>query len=127
MKRTIFERYGGFSKISRLVMSFYDKILDSPTTSPYFANTDMRRLIDHQTRFMATIMGGPASYTNDQLERLHSHLKITNEAFLEAVNLLVETLEDYDFEDNDILLVKDEMMSRKNFIVASLSTPQEPA
>jgi hemoglobin len=127
MKRTIFERYGGFAKISRVVMSFYDKILDSPITSPYFSNTDMRRLIDHQTRFMATIMGGPASYTNDQLERLHAHLKINNEAFLEAVNLLVETLEDYDFEDEDILFVKDDMMSRKNFIVASISAQQEPS
>jgi hemoglobin len=126
MKRTIFERYGGFAKISRIVMSFYDKILDSSTTSPYFANTDMRRLIDHQTRFIATIMGGPASYTNDQLERLHAHLKITNEAFLEAVNLLVETLEDYDFDDDDILVVKDEMMSRKNFIVASISAAPTP-
>jgi truncated hemoglobin YjbI len=44
MRRTIFERYGGFAKVNRVVTNFYDKILDSPVTSPYFANTDMRGL-----------------------------------------------------------------------------------
>ncbi|MBE0409295.1 MAG: hypothetical protein IBX69_06140 [Anaerolineales bacterium] len=55
MKRSIFERYGGFAKVNRIVSSFYDKVLDSPITSPYFVNIDMRRLIDHQTRFIASL------------------------------------------------------------------------
>ena len=117
MKRSIFERYGGFSKVSRVVMSFYDKILDSPVTSPFFANTDMKRLIDHQTKFFAALMGGPASYTNEHLERVHANLGITEPAFLEALMLMRETLEDFDFEDEDIQTVAAEMMSRKNFIV----------
>lgn len=118
MKRTIFERYGGFSSVSRVVMSFYDRILDSPLTSPYFANTDMKRLIDHQTKFIATVMGGPASYTNDHIERVHTRLGITEPAFLEAITLLRETLEDFNFDEEDIQSVEDEMMSRKHFIVS---------
>lgn len=118
MKRTIFERYGGFAKISRLVMSFYDKVIDSPLTSPYFLNTDMKRLIDHQTKFIASMMGGPASYTNEHLERVHAHLKITEPAFLETIELLKETMEDFDFESEDMQFVEDEMLSRKNFVVA---------
>lgn len=117
MKQTMFERYGGFAKVSRVVMGFYDKILDSPLTGPYFTNTDMKRLIDHQTKFIASMMGGPASYTNDHLERVHAHLGITEPAFLEAVALLAETLEDFDFADEDVRIVKDEVMRRKNFIV----------
>lgn len=116
--RTIFERYGGFAKISRVVMSFYDRILESPVTSPYFEHTDMRRLIDHQTRFVSYVMGGPASYTNDHLERVHARLGITEEAFNEMTALLRETLEDYDFAGDDIDAVMDEISSRKNFIVA---------
>lgn len=117
MKRTIFERYGGFAKVSRVVMSFYDKVLDSPVTSPYFIGVDMRRLIDHQTKFIAYLMGGPASYTNEHLERVHAHLHIEEPAFLEAAALLKETLEDLGFEDEDIQQVKDEFMARKNHIV----------
>lgn len=118
MARTIFERYGGFAKISRIVMSFYDRILDSPVTSAYFEHTDMRRLIDHQTRFVSYLMGGPASYTNDHLERVHSRLGITEDAFNEMALLFRETLEDFDFADEDIDTVMDEFTRRKNFIVA---------
>ncbi len=117
MKHTIFERYGGFAKVSRIVSSFYTKILESPVTAPYFANTNMKRLIDHQTKFIASLMGGPASFTNDYLEKVHAHLNITEEAFGEAAMLLEETLEDFDFEEPDIRQVKQEFMSRKNHIL----------
>jgi hemoglobin len=118
MRRTMFERYGGFAKVNRVVTNFYDKIVESPVTSPYFANTDMRALIEHQTRFIAFVMGGPASFTNDHLERVHARHRISEGAFDEACMLLVETLEDMDFADEDIQIVKDEFVRRKNFIVA---------
>lgn len=98
-------------------MRFYDKMLDSPIITPYFAHTDMKRLIDHQTKFIAAMMGGPASYTNEHLERVHAHLGINEPAFFEAMTLLRETLEDFDFQDEDIQTVVDEMQSRKNYIV----------
>ena len=120
MKSTIFQRYGGFASVSKVVTSFYDKVLDSPIASPYFANTDMRRQIDHQTKFISQIMGGPASYTDEQLERVHSRLGITEIAFMEVIELLRETLEDYDFSEVDIQHVEREMMNRKNFIVARI-------
>ncbi|MEX2426473.1 MAG: group 1 truncated hemoglobin [Thermomicrobiaceae bacterium] len=117
MPRSIFDRYGGFAQVSRVVMAFYDKILDSPVTSPYFQNTNMRRLIDHQSRFVSSVMGGPASFSNDHLERVHARLGITEQAFLEMVDLLRETLEDFDFAEDDIQTVVDDIMSRKNFVV----------
>lgn len=118
MRRTIFERYGGFAQISRVVSSFYNKMLNSPITGPYFTKIDMRRLIDHQTKFIAHVMGGPASYTNDHLERVHRHLGITENAFNESMALLRETLEDHDFEEEDMQNVEDEFRSRKNFVVS---------
>lgn len=118
MRQTIFERCGGFTIVSKVVMSFYDKVLDSPATSPYFSSVDMKRLIDHQTKFFAALMGGPASYTNDHLEKVHVHLGITEAAFMEATLLMKDTLEEFDFQDEDIQLIADEMMGRKNYIVA---------
>ena len=118
MKSTIFERYGGFSSVSRVVMSFYERMLDSPDTAPYFANIDMKRLIDHQTKFIAAMMGGPASYTNEHLERVHANLGITEDAFMESMYMMRETLEDFNFADEDIRAVENEMMDRKNFVVA---------
>jgi hemoglobin len=117
MKRSIFERYGGFANVSRVVTAFYGKVLESPVTSPYFAHADMRRLIDHQTKFIATIMGGPATFTNDQLERAHAGRGISEAAFGETVGLLRETLEEHSFADDDIQTVVDGMLSRKHLIV----------
>ena len=77
----------------------------------------MKLLVDHQTKFIATIMGGPASYTKEHIERVHLHLGITRPAFEEAMELLRETLEDFDFEDEDIDKVADEMDSYRNVIV----------
>jgi len=120
MRQTIFERCGGFSAVSKVVMSFYDKVLDSPATSPYFSGVDMKRLIDHQTKFFAALMGGPASYTNDHLEKVHARLGITEAAFMEALVLMKDTLEEFDFLDDDIHQVTDEMMARKNYIIAKM-------
>ena len=117
MNRTLFERYGGFGQVSRVVSGLYDKIVDSPDLTPYFENVDMRRLIDHQTRFIATLLGGPASYTNEHLERVHRRLGITEDAFVEMIGLLRETLEDFGFEDEDIDTVETKIMSHKVFIV----------
>lgn len=117
MARSMFERYGGFAKISRVVTEFYGRVLASPVMRPYFAGVDMRRLVDHQTKFIAAVMGGPASFSNDTLERVHSHLGITEEAFATMAALLRETLEDFEFDDADVQAVCEDVLSRRNFIV----------
>ncbi len=118
MKTSMFERYGGFAVISRIVSEFYDRLLDSPEVSPYFTNVDMKRLIDHQTKFIAQVMGGPASYSNEALERVHAQYEITESAFAEMATILHETLEDFDVAEDDIAVIDGEIMSRKNFVVA---------
>ncbi|MGD2136880.1 MAG: group 1 truncated hemoglobin [Gammaproteobacteria bacterium] len=117
MAQTIFDRNGGFAKINRVVMSFYDRVLDSPVMSPYFVATDMRRLIDHQTKFIAFLMGGPASFSEEHLAQVHRHLDIDRRAFDEMVSLLSETLEDFDFSDEDIATVEKELERRAPLIV----------
>jgi hemoglobin len=114
---SIFERYGGFAKISRVVSSFYDRVLDSPNLAPYFAGIDMRRQIDHQTKFIASLMGGPASFTPEHLARVHARLHIDDEAFDELILLLRETLEDFDFDESDIATVYGEVTSYRSVIV----------
>ncbi len=102
MPRSIFERMGGFARVRLLVSDFYEKVLDSPILLPYFQEVDMRRLIDHQTRFFAAVMGGPASFTDEQLARSHHRLGIRDEAFDEILILFRETLEDHGVADPDV-------------------------
>ncbi|MBT5523582.1 MAG: group 1 truncated hemoglobin [Rhodospirillaceae bacterium] len=117
MTKSTFERYGGFGSISKVVSSFYDKVLDSPELSKYFENIDMRRQIDHQTKFIASLMGGPASYSNQELERAHARFTITRAEFDEMMELLQETLEDFDLNDEDVNEVVQNFNNRVNFVV----------
>ena len=117
MAVTIFERCGGFATVRKVVSSFYDKLLDSESLSGYFENADMRRLIDHQTKFIASIMGGPAEYSDEVIERVHQPLNITKPHFLEMADLLRETLEDFEVEDGDIQHVYRDILRREGLVV----------
>ncbi len=57
----------------------------------------MERIIDHQTKFIAHVLGGPAEYSGRELAVAHSSLKITGSAFDE-----VAELEDAGMEAEDV-------------------------
>ena len=116
---TLFDKYGGFAAVSKIVMSFYDKVLDSDQVGDYFDDVDMRSLIDHQTKFVASLMGGPASFTDDMLRRVHERLDITNEDFDEVARLLRETLVEFDVEHDDIETIVFAVDSKRPVIVSA--------
>ena len=115
--QSIFERVGGMRTVSRIISSFYDRVLTTPQLIHYFEGVDMRRLIDHQTKFVASVMGGPASFTDEHLARVHKHLGIDDPSFEEVVLILRETMEDHNMNETDIGDVMSQVRSRKQFIV----------
>ena len=116
-QQSMFERYGGFATVSKIVGEFYTRVQDSDIASPYFAGSDMRTLIDHQTKFIASLMDGPASYSDEHLERVHARLNINNVAFSEIISLLTETLVDSGITGEDVEYVSKKFSSSKHFIV----------
>ena len=119
MALTVYERVGGFASVRRVVSAFYDKALESPLIAHHFESIDMRQLIDHQTRFISFLMGGPASYTEEFIGHVHRKLEITLKEFDEMVELLIETLEDFDFTSDDIAKVSQELRKREPIIVTA--------
>lgn len=117
MPGSIFERYGGFAKIRRVVSDFYDLVLDSDLIAHHFESIDMAPLIDHQTRFIASVTGGPASYSDEHLKRVHERFAITRAEFLEMAALLGEALEDNGFAEADVATVINEVRRREPAIV----------
>jgi hemoglobin len=103
MEATIFDRYGGFATVRRLVSAFYERVLDSDVIAHQFEDVEMPRLIDQQARFVSSVMGGPASYSDEHLRRIHERLGVTTEEFREMTTLLRETLEDFDFAEHDVV------------------------
>ena len=72
----------------QVVSSFYDKALESSIIAHHFEDIEMPKLIDHQTRFISFLMGGPASYTDEHIEHVHTRLGITLAEFDEMIELL---------------------------------------
>ncbi len=116
---TMFERYGGFASVSKIIMSFYDKVLDSDIAGPYFDDVDMKSLIDHQTKFIAQVMGGPAEYSNEVLQNVHAKHRIDREAYNEVTMLLKDTLQEFDVAPADINQVMAEIASRSSYIISA--------
>ena len=119
MNQTIFERCGGFSTVRKVVSTFYDYVLEDVVMAPYFEGVDMRRQIDHQSKFISAVMGGPASYSDDHLKRVHARLGIDPEAFVVMASLLQEAMEDHDMAATDVDAVMHEIVIREHLVVSA--------
>lgn len=99
---TLFEKYGGFGAVNGIVRNFYRDVLAAPSLNTYFHEIDMETLIDHQTKFLSHVMGGPANYEGRTLKQAHKQLSITTQSFNEVAEILEEALEDAGIEKQDI-------------------------
>jgi predicted ATPase/truncated hemoglobin YjbI len=122
---TMFERYGGLQFVTRLVQNFYDRVLDSVRLAPFFANTDMQRLVEHQAKFISSVMGGPPSYANATLRAAHAHQHIDDQAFNEVIRLLRATLEDSEVAAAEVTAIIADLNARRPYIVA-VRKPDRP-
>jgi hemoglobin len=123
MHGSVFEQLGGFARVRLMVSAFYDKVLTSPRLGPHFQHIDVRRLIDHQTKFTSAMMGGPASFTDEQIARAHQRLGITDAEFDEMGELFRETLEDFGVEEADVSRLHAHVLSMRQHVVGSAHAP----
>lgn len=115
---TLFDKYGGVPTVSRIVSKFYRQVLDRPTLKPYFEGVDMRRLIDHQVKFISHVLGQPASvYEGRALGAAHGGLGITSQAFGEVAEILQSTLLDAGMEKDDVDAVMTAVAGARGAIV----------
>jgi hemoglobin len=114
---TMFERYGGFGFISRIVLNFYDRVLASARLAPFFADIDMQRLIEHQAKFISSVMGGPESYTGAMLRDAHAHLAIDERTFDEMIALFELTLQDFQIAAADVRTIVADLNAHRAQIV----------
>lgn len=115
---SLFTKYGGISALRSVIMMFYDAVLDSDVIGHFFDDVDMARLVDHQTRFFAMLLGGPAEFSDDRLARAHAHLGLTHDHFDEVGRILAETLDTAGFAPEDRNIVMAEIEARRSIIVS---------
>ena len=115
--QTLYEKYGGFSTVSKIVMTLYDRLLDDDDVGPFFDDVDMPRLIDHQTKFVASLMGGPASFSDAQIQAAHAHLAIGPAHFDILKDIVAETLTEFGVETGDVDTVLGEFEARRGLLL----------
>jgi hemoglobin len=119
MRTTVFQEAGGFAAVRRIVSDFYERVMTSPGLARHFAGVDLPRLIDHQTKFIVSVMGGPASFTPEHLRRAHAPLGVTHAEFDEVCLLLREALEDGEVQAATVDLVCARVAELRSCIVGS--------
>ncbi len=117
VEKTLYDKYGGFSTVSKIVMSLYDRLLDDDDLGPFFDDVDMPRLIDHQTKFVSSLMCGPASFSDNHIASAHKHLPIAEAHFDKLKELVAETLESFGVEADDIETVLGAFEARRPLLI----------
>lgn len=118
MHSSLFVKYGGFSSIHCLVENFYEKMLDSVLVGAYFENSNMEDLINHQSRFITSLLGGPISFTDQHLASVHKHLNIDEDVWLEVITLLRQALLEFGMEQADSDMIINTFSNKKRFFYA---------
>ena len=114
---SLFEKYGGFETISKVVSELYDELERDAVTAPYFAASDIRGLMDHQVKFLSQVLGGPQQYTGKAMNAAHTGLKISEDAFGEVAQTVQFILDDNGVEDDDIATIMSLLGSLKDDVV----------
>jgi hemoglobin len=115
---SLFEKYGGLTTVSALVHRFYEHVLDDERVSHFFENTNMERLISHQTEFVAQALGGPATTVGRALGKAHANLGISDSDYSIVGDHLEQAMVDLGVETRDVKAVLELIESLRPQIVS---------
>jgi hemoglobin len=116
---SLFDKYGGTPAVSKIVHTFYGKILESDEVRHYFEKIDIERLMSHQVKLFSLLLGGPVDYDVSRLRQAHKSFSLTIDDFEEVKGLLEEALEEADMDEDDVETVLETVESHRGSILNS--------
>ena len=117
MEKSIYDEIGGFTFVRKLISDFYDKVLNVAELAVLFENSDMEKIIDHQTKFFAMLLGGPVSFTDEEIKQSQKRLKINASQFEQTKECLEDTLDDFDLDEDLASTILNAFESKRGLIV----------
>jgi len=97
MEATLFERIGGTKAITRLIDTFYKRVLADRELAPFFKGVGMAKLRRMQLELFSAALEGPVRYTGRPMIQAHRHLKIGLQDYQRFIRHLFDTLDDAGF------------------------------
>lgn len=119
MASTILQRIGGHDRIARIVFAFYDRVIDNRRLAGFFDSADMRRIVEHQAKFLVSVLDGPACYDDRELQDIHAGLAIADADFDEMLTMMRQTLDEFAVAAEDLELVLERLRARRRAIVGA--------
>lgn len=99
---SLYEQLGGEEAIRTAVEIFYKKVLADDTVNHFFANTDMDKQRNHQTKFLSFALGGPNNYSGRSMEKAHEGMNLQPVHFDAIVTHLTNTLKELNVPEEGI-------------------------
>lgn len=116
---TLYDRLGGHEGIRAVVDAFYDRLLADDELAPFFEGADMETLRETQTDFLCEAAGGPESYDAEPVREAHLHVPFTPDHIQRAVDILSETLDEFDVPEADAETVIQAIAAHEEDLLAS--------
>lgn len=115
---TLYSRLGGQEVIRAVVDDFYDRLLADDELGPFFEDANMEMLRQTQTDFLCEAAGGPEIYDAAPVREAHLHIPFTAGHIQRAVELLYESLAEYDVPDEDAEKIVQEIAAYEEDLLA---------
>lgn len=81
-----------FDRLRAIVRAFYARVVGDPMIGFFFTGKDVGRLVEHETRFTARLLGGPASYAGRPMRAAHAERPVFSGHFDRRQQILREVL-----------------------------------
>lgn len=82
----------GLETISDIIRKFYDRAFVDPMIGHFFFNVEKEAIIKKQIEFSASLLGGPRSFLDKNLRKVHGALHIRRPHFMRRQVLFSEIL-----------------------------------
>lgn len=116
---SLYTRLGGEASLEAVVERFYDRVLADGDLRPYFEDTSMDDLREHQTQFLTAVTGGPVEWGGQNMARAHEHLDITSGDFEQVAGHLDSTLVEFDVPETERTEVMEAVAMLESAIVSA--------
>lgn len=95
----------------------YDRLVADDEVGSFFTVANMPNLVDHQTLFVSTLMGGPTSYSDQHIADVHRSLDLTDAYFDRLKGIVEETFADFALDRTDIDAILAEFEARRRLLI----------
>lgn len=89
---SLYEQIGGEQKVVQIADYFIDEIQYDRQILSYFMDSDIDRFREKLSEHICVHIGGPCTYTGDDMVKVHTGMNITEADFNRVVELLINAM-----------------------------------